>query len=116
MAAKKFSRSRLSSHADQRRVPTGHRRTSQSRRGSAGSPSAPRPHERKSTDREVRNHSEIVRLLAEALALLQTIRMAMREFEEHPTFGNVCVAFNQAVDVLSRAHSEVGRLLEHRTA
>ena len=109
MAAKKFSRRQLSTHADERKAPARQRRTSRPRRRSG------ERMDRQPIDRAAQNRSEIVRLLAEALAVLQTIRMAMREFEEHPTFGNVCVAFNQAMEALGRAHSEVGRLLERRT-
>ena len=118
MAARKSSRKRLSSHGEQR-PPTARRRTSHSRRGSAGKPLAPcvrKRADRASAVRGALKRSEIIRLLAEALALLRTIGMAMREFEDHPTFGNVCVAFNHAVEVLGRAHSEVGRLVERRAS
>ena len=115
MAAKKSSGRR----ADKRNPSARQRRTSHSRRGSAGKPLAPCSYERtngKSTERAALNRAEVIRLLAEALALQRTIGMAMQEFADHPTFGSICVAFTQGVEALSRAHSEVGRLLERRTA
>ncbi len=117
MAAKKSNRRQLSTHAAERKSPARQRQTSHPRRGGVGRPLAAYSRERtggKSADRTALNRSEIIRLLSESLALQRTIGVAMREFEDHPTFGDLCVAFNQALAVLGRAHSEVGRLLERR--
>ncbi len=117
MAAKKSNRRQLSTHADEHKSLAPQRRTSHSRQGGAGKTLEPCAREltgRKQTDRGRPNRSEVIRLLAEALALVRTIGMAMQEFADHPMFGNVCVAFQQASEVLAKAHSEVGRLLERR--
>lgn len=60
----------------------------------------------------VRDRAELIDRLSNALALVETIFVALREFESEPTLGSICMALNQAIVVMSRAHADVESYLE----
>jgi hypothetical protein len=118
MAAKKSIPKKSAAHADGRQR-TGPPERTRSRRHRAARPRAPCSCARSEGapgHRPSRDPGELIGRLSEGLALLETIGMALREFESQPTLGSICVAFNQAVIVIRRAHSDVGHFLEHGPA
>ncbi|MEJ1962936.1 MAG: hypothetical protein WDO56_15865 [Gammaproteobacteria bacterium] len=60
----------------------------------------------------LREPDDVVECLSNRLALVETVSLAMREFEDHPGVGPICTALEQAVDLLGRAHSAVNLYLQ----
>ena len=60
----------------------------------------------------LREPDDVVECLSNRLAPVETVALALREFEEHPTVGLICTALEQAVEQLGRAHSAVNLYLQ----
>lgn len=60
----------------------------------------------------LRSPDDVVECLSKALALVETIGLALREYESHEDVGSICMAFEQAVEQLGRAHSAVNLYLQ----
>lgn len=50
--------------------------------------------------------------LSSALALVETVGFALKEFEEQPGVGSICMALDQAISTVGSAHSEVEEFVE----
>ncbi len=115
MAAKKSIPKKSAAHADAtERSGTGNR--SRSRKHSV-----PRGSARCSYDRAEpaspgapRDLGELIHRLNSALDLVETVSIALMQFEAEPTIGSICVTLEHAVVVLGGAHAEVEQFLERR--
>jgi hypothetical protein len=115
MAAKKSTRKKTAAHAGRTealKLPTigSQRRTHVTARPSVGC-----SHHRAvlaNADRPVRDRTELIERLSNALALIETVAMALREFEPNPVLGSICMALDQAVVVVGQAHVEVAHFLD----
>jgi hypothetical protein len=50
--------------------------------------------------------------LSSALALVETVGFALKEFEEQPGLGSICMALDQAISAVGSAHAEVEEFVE----
>lgn len=116
MAAKKIIRRKSAAHAGTTRAPTPARR-SRSHRHRTLRPPARCSHARArvaDADRPVRDVTELIDRLSNALALIETIAVALKEFEAQPVVGSICMALDQAIVVIGRAHADVEQLFERK--
>ena len=61
---------------------------------------------------QIREPDDVVELLSNRLALVETAGLALREYEEQPGVGSICTALEQALDLLGRAHEAVNLYLQ----
>ena len=60
----------------------------------------------------LREPDDVVECLSNRLALVETVSLALREFEAHTGVGAICTALEQTVDLLGRAHAAVNLYLQ----
>ena len=60
----------------------------------------------------LREPDDVVECLSNRLALVETVALALREFEAHPGVGPICTALEQSVELLGRAHAAVNLYLQ----
>lgn len=60
----------------------------------------------------LREPDDVVECLSNRLALIETVALALREFEAHVGVGTICTALEQTVDLLGRAHAAVNLYLQ----
>jgi hypothetical protein len=80
-------------------------------------PSAPCSHGRADAELSsapARDRDELIFRLSSALALIETVSVALREFEDQPTLGAICMALNLTIVVVGRAHTDVEQYLERK--
>ena len=50
--------------------------------------------------------------LSSALALVETVGFALKEFEEQPGLGSICMALDLAISAIGNAHADVEEFVE----
>ena len=64
----------------------------------------------------LRKPDDVVECLSNCLALIETIALALREFEADPGVGTICTALEQTVEMVGRAHAAVNLYLQRTQA
>ena len=67
---------------------------------------------RSSRNEPIANVGQLALRLSYALALVETVGFALKEFEEQPGLGSICMALDQAISVIGSAHSEAEEFVE----
>jgi hypothetical protein len=95
MATKQFTRKRRSSHLDS------------VRRRARSTPQRCRPVV-ELKECAPKNRDDLLGMLSDSLASIETASMALRAYEEQPGLGSISLALETAVRSVERAHQAVG--------
>jgi hypothetical protein len=68
---------------------------------------------RASRNEPIRTVGQLALRLSSALALVETVGFALKEFEEQPGVGSICMALDQAIRMVGTAHADVEDFVEN---